>query len=129
MENVVGQYLRHGVPSRGPRSYVQEALNHLACRVFQPRRRRLQFVEPRERGVEVGLVEDFAAVDPVAVDRQKLNHPPLGVEALVARCHAHLGDDRSESRSADARLDVDVRSGVRSHEARRYAVRSPDANA
>ena len=41
--------------------YVLEALGHLACRVFQPRRRTAEFVEPGERGVEVCLVEDFAA--------------------------------------------------------------------
>ena len=34
-----------------------EALAHLACRVFEPRRRPTEFVEPRERGVEVRLVE------------------------------------------------------------------------
>ena len=38
--NVVGQYLRHGVPVAG-REVRPEALVHLACRVFQPRRRRL----------------------------------------------------------------------------------------
>ena len=40
--------------------YVQEALVHLACRVFQPPCRRLQFLKAGERGVEVCLVEDFA---------------------------------------------------------------------
>ena len=43
----------------------------MACRVFQPRRLRLQFLEARERGVEVCLVEDFAAADQVAFDGQK----------------------------------------------------------
>ena len=33
---------------------------HLACRVFQSRRPRLQFIKAGERGVEVCLVEDFA---------------------------------------------------------------------
>ena len=46
-----------------------EALVHSACRVFQPRCRPAEFVEPRERGVEVCLVEHLAAVDQVAFDR------------------------------------------------------------
>ena len=39
-ETVVGQHLRHGVPVAG-REVRQEALEHSACRVLQPRRRRL----------------------------------------------------------------------------------------
>ena len=35
---VVGQYFRHGVPVAAAK-YVQIALVHSACRVFQPRRR------------------------------------------------------------------------------------------
>ena len=38
--NVVGQHLGHGGPVAG-REVCPEALGHLACRVFQPRRRRL----------------------------------------------------------------------------------------
>ena len=53
---VVGQHLRHRVPVAG-REVRQEALDHLACRVFQPRRRPAELIEPRERGVEVCLVE------------------------------------------------------------------------
>ena len=51
--------------------------------VFELRRRPTELVEPRERGVEVCLVEDLAAVDQVAFDRHKVDHPPLGVEALL----------------------------------------------
>ena len=80
--NVVGQDLCHGVPVAG-REVRQEAFVHSACRVFQPRRLRLQFVEPRERGVEVCLVEYFATGDQVAFDGQKVDLPPLGVEALL----------------------------------------------
>ena len=80
--NVVGHQLRHGVPVAGPED-GPEAFVHLACRVFQPRRRPAELVEPRERGVEVCLVEQLAAVDQVAVDRQHVDHSPLGVEALL----------------------------------------------
>ena len=52
--------------------YVQKRSYDSACRVFQLRRRTAEFIEPRERGVEVCLVEDFAAVDQVAVDRQQV---------------------------------------------------------
>ena len=67
---VVGQYLRHRVPVAG-REVRLEAVVYSACRVFQLRRRTAEFVEPRERGVEVCLVEELAAVDQVAVDRQQ----------------------------------------------------------
>ena len=64
--NVVGQYLRHGVPVAG-REVRQEALAQLACRVFQPWDRSAELVEPRDRGVYVCLVEYLAAVDQVAI--------------------------------------------------------------
>ena len=70
------------VPVAGSEARL-EALGHLACRVFQPRRRTAQFVEAGERSVEVCLVEDFAAAHQVTVDRQEVDHPPLGVEALL----------------------------------------------
>jgi hypothetical protein len=54
----------------------------LACRIFQPANRSTEFVEAGERNVEVRLVEDFDPVDPVASNCQKLDHPPLGGEAL-----------------------------------------------
>ena len=56
----VGEELCHGVPVAG-REVGPIPLIHLACRVFQSPRVRLQFVESGERGVEVCLVEDFAA--------------------------------------------------------------------
>ncbi len=59
---VVGQNLRYGVPV-ACREVRQEALRRLACRVFQPWRPRLQFFKAGERGVEVCLVEQFAAAD------------------------------------------------------------------
>ena len=51
-ENVVGQYLRYGVPVAGCKA-GREALVNLACRVFQLRRRTAELVEFRERGVDV----------------------------------------------------------------------------
>ena len=53
--------------------YVLEALVYSACRVFQAWRRSVELVEPRERGVEVGLVEHLAAVDQVAFDRHDVD--------------------------------------------------------
>ena len=81
--------------SRG-REVRQVALAHLACRVFQLRRRPTEFVESCERGVEVCFVEYFAAVDRSPFDREKLDHPPLGVEALLRGPVRPVGDDRSE---------------------------------
>ena len=44
-----------------------------------------------ERGVEVGLVEDLDAAVKVAIEREKVDHPPLGVEALLARSPSPRG--------------------------------------
>ena len=71
MRNVVGQDLGHGVPVAG-REVRPEAFGYSACCVLQPRRRPAELVEPGERGVEVGLVEELAAVDQVAFDRQEV---------------------------------------------------------
>ena len=68
--------------SRGPRS-CPKAFGHLGCRVFRPWRLRLQFLKSGERGVEVCLVEYFAAADQVAFDRENADRAPLGVEALL----------------------------------------------
>ena len=42
-----------------------------------------EFVESGECGVEVCLVEDFAAVDQVIFDRENVDHSPLSVESLL----------------------------------------------
>ena len=81
-------------PSRGPQNPLK-ALGYLACRVFQPRCRRLQFIETGERGVEVCLVEDLAAVDEVAVDRQMATRPPFGFDAFLRSPLRGVGYDRS----------------------------------
>ena len=67
-----------------------------------------ELVEPRERGVEVCLVEELAAVDQVAFDRQNVDLPPLGVEALLRGPIRRLGDDRSEVAQPMHSLDVDA---------------------
>ena len=85
--------------------YLQEALVHLACRVFQsPPRLRVKLLEAGERGVEVGLVEELAAADPVTVDHQYADLTGLGFDALLPGRMRRVGDDRSEVRSADAQL-------------------------
>ena len=86
-EHVVGQHLGHGVPVAGREARL-EALVHSACRVLQPRRRRLELVESGECGVEVGLVENFAAVDQVAFDRQDDRSPATRRRSPLARSHA-----------------------------------------
>ena len=80
--DVVGQHLRHASQSRAAK-YAWKRSYYSACRVLQPRRRPTELVESRERGVEVCLVEYLAAVDQVALDRHKVDLPPLGVEALL----------------------------------------------
>ncbi len=55
-------------PSRAPRS-TPGSVRCTGLPVSSPAPR-MQLVEPRERGVEVCLVEDLGAVDQVAVDRE-----------------------------------------------------------
>ena len=108
------------------REVRQEAFCHLGLPRFPVAAPRLQFFEPRERGVEVCLVEQLAAVDQVAFDRQEFDRPPLSVEALLRGPLRRMGDDRSEVAQPMHGLDVevDVRREVDST-ARMYAVRSP----
>ena len=86
-ENVVGQYLRHARPSRGPRSTSRSA-RPLGLPRFPAAAPAAEFVEPRERGVEVCLVEDFAAVDQVAFDRHDVDRPATRRRSPLARSHA-----------------------------------------
>lgn len=55
-ETVRGQDLGYRRPIVGARA-VKEPVFCAACRVLQPPRLAVQLIEPRERGVEVGLVE------------------------------------------------------------------------
>ena len=64
---------------------IHHAGENPRCGVLELRRRSTEFVEPCERCVEVRLVEDFAAVDRCACERQKGDLAPLGVEPLLAR--------------------------------------------
>jgi len=45
--------------------------------------RPIELVEPRERGIEVGLVERLDAADQIAFNRVDIDHPPLGVEVVL----------------------------------------------
>ena len=69
---------------------------------------RLQFFEAGERGVEVCLVEYFAAAEEVTLDRENLDHSPLGVKALLRGPLQRLGHDGSDFAEPMHRLDVDV---------------------
>ena len=78
-----------------------------ACRVFQPRRWSAELVEPGERGVEVCLVEDFAAADQVAFERQKWILRHSASKPSLRGSMQRLGDDRSEIAQPMHSLDVD----------------------
>ena len=103
----VAQYLRHGVPLAG-RKARQEALSHLACRVFQPRRRSAQLFELRERGVEVSFIEYLHAGDHFAVDGHQGDAPPLGDKALVRGSMSGPSENRAEVVQPMRHLGVDV---------------------
>ena len=68
----------------------------------------MQFLKSGEGGVEVCLVEYFAAADQVAFDSQDVDHPPLGVEAFLRGPSASTGEDRSEAAQPMHGLDVDA---------------------
>ena len=81
-KNVVGYQLCHRVPVAGC-EVLPKALAHLACRVFQSRRLRLQFVKAGERGVKVCLVEELEPGDQVAFKCEKGDLAPFESEALL----------------------------------------------
>ena len=125
-ENVMGGQFRHRVPVAG-REVGPEALVHLSCRVFQSPCLRMQLVELRERGIEVGLVEDFGAVDQVAFDGEDLDHPPFGIETLLRGSFQALRDDGFEFAEPMHGLDVsaDIRHEVPCGTDVRVSDRSP----
>ena len=101
----VGQPLGHYVPVAGGEARLK-ALIHSACRVFQGRRTWMQFLEARERGVEIGLIEYFTAVEQVAFECEQNDFPPFGIEALL-RCSTHyMGDDSTELAQPMHGLDI-----------------------
>ena len=51
-----------------------------------------ELIELRERGVKIRLVEDLVPVRRVALDGEKLDLPPLGLEALRRSAIGHTGD-------------------------------------
>ena len=87
-----------------------------------------ELIEFCERGVEVFLVENLAAVEHVAFHRCNSDHPPLGVEAVLRGLARRVGDDRSEIIQAMHSLDGMPELVVRFHAASSSAGISPDAN-
>jgi hypothetical protein len=83
-----------------------EALMYLARRVLQQCCGSAEFVEPRERSVEVCLVEQFGAVELLTVDSHQADLSPLGVEARDRSPSRRTGDDGSEIVQPMHRLDV-----------------------
>ena len=59
--HVFGQYPGHGVPVAG-REVRLEVFEHLTCGVFESARGLAEIVEPCERVIDIGLVEQFATV-------------------------------------------------------------------
>ncbi len=96
-------------PSRGPRSTPGSARSTWLAAFSSRGACWLQFLEPRERGVEVCLVEDLAAVDQVAVDRRDSRSPATRRRSPRAKspCAAWV-HDRSEVAQPMHSLDVDV---------------------
>ena len=72
---VVGQCFRHGAPV-ARRIVATKRSAHLARRVFQLRRQAAELFELRDRGVEVGILENLAAVtlSPSTVNRSIPRH-------------------------------------------------------
>ena len=107
---VVGQDLRHRVPVARREVHV-ESLVHLACCVFQPRRRPAELFESRERGVDVCLVEQFERLirSPSTVERSIIRHSAS--KPCLRNPVCHLGDDRSEVAQTMHSLDVALMSG------------------
>ena len=81
-------------PSRGPRS-TPRTVRPLGLPV-PSRGLRLQFVKPREGGVKVCLVEDFAAAAQVAFDREERDLPPLSFKVVLRGPARRMRNDRSD---------------------------------
>ena len=80
-------------------------------RVFKSPRRLAEFLEPRDGGVEVILVEEFDAADQIAFERENRILSPFGLEAVLRGAMRRLGDDNPEV--AQAMHDLDVHIDVR----------------
>ncbi len=128
--NVVGQYLRHRRPSRGPRSTSRSARSTWLAAFSSRGAGRLSSSNRASAASRSASSNISSAADQVAVDRQKFDHPPLGVEALLRGPVRRVGDDRSEVAQPMHGLDVDAEVRRRGPSvARMYAIRSPGANA
>ena len=87
--------LRHSVPVAGREVLLEALIARLAA--FSNRGRlRMQLLEPCERGVEVCLVEDFAAVAQIAVDREERDLPPLSFKVVLRGPARRVRNDRSD---------------------------------
>ena len=92
---VVRDRLSHGIPvaSRQVRPHV---LEYARRHVFQSRCRAGELFESCDCSVEVGLVKNLHAVDPVCSDRYERNHLPLDLKALVRNPVCRVGIDSSK---------------------------------
>ena len=87
--------------------YVQNALGHLACRVFQSSCLVGCSSSNRASAASRSASSNSSQrLMQVAFDRQNGDHPPLGVEALLRGPMRRVGDDRSEVAQPMHRLDV-----------------------
>ncbi len=103
---VVGRHLGHRTPV-ARREVRQEAVADLAGHIVQPRCLPVQLIEPGERGVEVGLVEDLDAAVEIAVGYANDDCPPFGIKALLRSAACGVGHDRSQLIQPMHRFDVD----------------------
>ena len=85
--------------------------------------RSAEFVEPRDRGVEVCLVEYLAAIDQFAVNRENRDPTPLGVKTLLRRLICCVCDDCSGVGQPMHGLDIEP-CGLGPGPARRRYIRS-----
>jgi len=107
MAYVIGDHLRHRGPVARSEAGV-EALERPACRVFQSRRQPGQLFESGQRRLEVGFIEDLAAVDRVTVNGQQVDLSPLRAEAIGWRPPCRMCDDRPGVTQLVHSLDVAV---------------------
>ena len=89
---VVDEDLAYRVPVAGGEVCL-EPLVYPCCRVFQRRCRPAEFLEFRDRGVEIYLVECLEAADEIALDRGDEGDSPLGGEAFLRGFLPDMGAD------------------------------------
>src|ERR1700742_2645327 len=57
----------------------------------------VELIEPRERRVQICLVENLAAAEHVAFEGENTYYPPLGAEAFWRGLMRQVGDNRTEA--------------------------------